>query len=723
MPDIEDGESVEIQGSAKDPYMLKNVGGVYSCTCPAWRTQSLPIERRTCKHLKKYRGEAAECERLGGELPSPAVSRQRPTAKPSSATATASAGASGEDVAGEAPGFLLAHSWDNYIDLSGWWMSEKLDGVRAYWDGTQFISRQGNVYLAPEWFVEDLPRDVHLDGELWIGRKAFNRTVSIVRRQDKSKDWQEVMYVVFDAPKVEDVFEARMAYLQQLLDETQPKYARPHVQERCRDANHLKDELKRVEASGGEGLMLREPKSNYEAGRSSTLLKVKTFHDAEARVLEYLPGTGRHKGRMGALSVELKDGTKFAIGTGFSDKQRENPPAVGSIVTFRYQELTDRGVPRFPSFVRERKDLNDLPDKPMDDVIGGAARGSVQTSVDAGAIPKDAARSQSGRSASDDSKVPAGSAQMDATASGATAKTSLPALPASNVLNFAPPKSKNTTDMRQTPSSKDSKPRYFEFVEDKSSKFWSIWRDGVDVTVSYGRIGANGQEKTKSFNDEDEAKKYYSDIVAEKIEKGYVEKSGPGGDEIDDDWEDPSDDMTVEDDCDVDDEDGDDEDEDEEDEQEAEEELNELLESFAPPRRPSTMIVSRDKRYPQHTTAGSVYCYCLECCPALEPTMSASSPQVKVSAPSSLPVTSNTAVAAKSATAIATKNRYFEFVEGSASKFWSIWMEGLNVIVKYGRIGTNGQEKTKTFTNQNDARSYYEDIIEEKLEKGYEEKD
>ena len=97
--------------------------------------------------------------------------------------------------------------------------------------------------------------------------------------------------------------------------------------------------------------MLRQPGSRYEIGRSTTLLKVKNFHDAEARVLQHQEGAGRHKGRLGALLVELENGTRFAVGTGFSDAEREHPPAIGSVITFRYQELSDGGVPRFPSFV------------------------------------------------------------------------------------------------------------------------------------------------------------------------------------------------------------------------------------------------------------------------------------------------------------------------------------------------------------------------------------
>ena len=336
MPDLRDGESVEIQGSARSPYILKNVGGVYSCSCPAWRNQSLPIERRTCKHLRVYRGSPTEDARLG--------SSASPVAETTASTSR------------NVPSLLLAHSWENDIDLAGWWVSEKLDGVRAYWDGKFFWSRQGNEYHAPTWFTEHLP-NVPLDGELWLDRKAFQRTVSIVRRHDATELWREIKFVVFDAPAVADVFEARQNFLRETLSATDLPYARHLKQERCKDVEHLRSELARITALGGEGLMLRQPASRYEVGRSSTLLKVKTMLEADARVIEYLPGQGRHRGRMGALLVQLANGIQFNVGTGFTDAQRETPPTVGSTITFRYQELTDRGVPRFPSFVRLRADV------------------------------------------------------------------------------------------------------------------------------------------------------------------------------------------------------------------------------------------------------------------------------------------------------------------------------------------------------------------------------
>src|SRR3954452_18767992 len=157
MTDLDDGESTEMQGSGAKPYILKNTGGLYSCSCPAWRNQSVAIERRTCKHLRKLRGDAAEDARVGSAGSAP----------PQRAAKT-----SDDETADAGPPLLLAETWDNAADLSGWWMSEKLDGVRAYWDGKQFLSRLGNRYHAPDWFVDGLP-EVPLDGELWIDRKKF----------------------------------------------------------------------------------------------------------------------------------------------------------------------------------------------------------------------------------------------------------------------------------------------------------------------------------------------------------------------------------------------------------------------------------------------------------------------------------------------------------------------------------------------------------------------
>lgn len=333
--DLADGAQTEVPGSGGRSYTLQNVGGVFSCTCPAWRNQSTPIERRTCKHLRRFRGEAAETARLGA-LPERAVS-------------------TGEKAG--APPVLLANRWEPEVhDPTGWLMSEKLDGVRAWWDGQRFLSRLGNEYFAPDWFTADLPAHP-LDGELFAGRKMFQSTVSIARRADRSEHWEKLSYVVFDGPELEGSFEERVAQLHSIYDDKPWAYGRVLPHQPCASRAALTTELARIEGLGGEGLMLRQPGSKYISGRSDTLLKVKTFFDAEAKVMGHAPGTGRHKGRLGALKVVLPDGTAFKVGTGFSDAEREAPPEVGDIITFRYQELTSAGVPRFPTYVGIRHDF------------------------------------------------------------------------------------------------------------------------------------------------------------------------------------------------------------------------------------------------------------------------------------------------------------------------------------------------------------------------------
>lgn len=341
MADLKDGETTEMQGSGKKPYILKNVGGVYSCSCPAWRNQSVKIDKRTCKHLRKLRGDEEENMRINNLMPA-AIQGYPPIPVPAPIPTPAKAK--------EVPALLLAHSWDGVLDPTGWWMSEKLDGVRALWKDGKFITRQGNMYLAPPWFTEKLP-NVPLDGELWIGRKQFQKTVGIVRRYDGGNMWKEVKFLVFDAPSLLDPFEYRQQMVHELLSSIHGGFAYAHHHIRVESMRHVEVELKRIESLGGEGLMLRKPGSLYEAGRSMTLLKVKSFFDDEAIVVDYQKGKGRHKGRVGSLVLKLKNGIMFEVGTGLSDADRDNPPPLGSEIKFKYQELTDGGVPRFPVFL------------------------------------------------------------------------------------------------------------------------------------------------------------------------------------------------------------------------------------------------------------------------------------------------------------------------------------------------------------------------------------
>lgn len=253
------------------------------------------------------------------------------------------------------PALLLANVWNESIDPTGWWISEKYDGVRGYWDGGSLTTRGGNPVHAPDYFLAELPKGIALDGELWLGRGLFEEAVSTVRRDRPDERWRELKFMIFDAPDHRGSFERRMAFLKRVL----PKDARhvmPAPQYRCKGVTHLLTERDRIVRAGGEGLMLRKPESEYETRRSPTLLKVKPYDDAEAIVIAHLPGKGRNEGRLGSLRVRSSDGREFSIGTGFSDAQRESPPPVGATITYRHRGLTKKGLPRFASFLRVRVD-------------------------------------------------------------------------------------------------------------------------------------------------------------------------------------------------------------------------------------------------------------------------------------------------------------------------------------------------------------------------------
>lgn len=254
------------------------------------------------------------------------------------------------------PALPLANVYEQGTDLTRYWLSEKLDGVRAYWDGERLWSRGGHQYRAPDWFVEQFPAHP-LDGELWSGRGDFARLSGIVRKaRPITAEWRQVRFHVFDLPVHNLPFAQRYQRLGALVRAAGSDHLVLVEQRPVASHQALMSELDAVVAKGGEGLMLKRIDSRYQGGRSDDLLKVKTHEDAEARVVGHTAGQGKYTGMLGALEVELADGRRLRIGTGFTDQQRRHPPAVGSTITFRYRGLTATGLPRFASFLRVRDD-------------------------------------------------------------------------------------------------------------------------------------------------------------------------------------------------------------------------------------------------------------------------------------------------------------------------------------------------------------------------------
>jgi DNA ligase-1 len=254
------------------------------------------------------------------------------------------------------PRLALAGVYEKGIELESYWVSEKLDGVRAYWDGEGFISRGGHHYRAPEWFTRNFPEQP-LDGELWMGRGQFAELSGAVRRAEPVDDqWREIRFMVFDLPESGQSFTSRIALMRDALLPPPSPFIAMVKQSPAVSHQQLMEVLDRTVAAGGEGLMLRHGDSYYSTGRSSELLKVKRYSDAEAVVVGHLPGKGKYTGQLGALQVELDNGRQLRLGTGFSDTERASPPEIGAIITYKYYGYTASGLPRFASFLRVRDD-------------------------------------------------------------------------------------------------------------------------------------------------------------------------------------------------------------------------------------------------------------------------------------------------------------------------------------------------------------------------------
>lgn len=256
------------------------------------------------------------------------------------------------------PQLILLKSFQdrNNSDVKNWLMSEKLDGVRAYWDGHALYSRSGKKFAVPAWFIKDFP-EFELDGELWTKRSDFEHVVSIVNQHKPHDGWNEISYQIFEVPNAQGNFEQRLDTIKNYLTNKSSSFINVIPQQICSGEAHLKAFLAQVEQLGGEGVVVRNPVLSYHTGRSHSSLKVKSFQDAECKVTGYKEGKGKFTGLTGALYCQMDDKHIIAIGSGLSNKERKNPPAIGSIITYKHNGYTSKGNPRFPVYLRIRKPL------------------------------------------------------------------------------------------------------------------------------------------------------------------------------------------------------------------------------------------------------------------------------------------------------------------------------------------------------------------------------
>ncbi len=261
----------------------------------------------------------------------------------------------------QTPEMILAKTLPENVDVRDYWVSEKYDGVRGYWDGKQrrMYSRNGTIIALPRDFAAQLP-NISLDGELWIGRGQFERVVSVVRdaKPDDSA-WKKVKYMVFELPDPQNQygdFTQRITQIERITQHLNAPNIQAVKQWRVRDRAELLRQLDAITQVGGEGLMLHLASAPYQTGRSDALYKLKLRQDAEATVIGYVAGTGKYAGKVGSLRVRTENGREFNVGGGLNDALRAQPPAIGSVITYQFNGLTKKGQPRFPRFLRVRVD-------------------------------------------------------------------------------------------------------------------------------------------------------------------------------------------------------------------------------------------------------------------------------------------------------------------------------------------------------------------------------
>lgn len=252
----------------------------------------------------------------------------------------------------EKPKLQLATKYQKHDAVEDYWISEKLDGVRGYWTGKQLLTRNGNVLSPPSWFIKGWPT-IAMDGELWSERGQFEQISGCVRRKHSDQAcWKNLKLMLFDLPHQANNFSSRINTMRQLVSKNHSPYLAMVPQIKLTDNIQLYALLDNVVDNNGEGLMLHLASANYQSGRSKNLLKLKKYQDAEAKVIAHIAGKGKYIGLLGAIKVATPEGVIFKIGTGFSDLERQHPPEIGSIITYKYIGKTPRGVPRFASFLR-----------------------------------------------------------------------------------------------------------------------------------------------------------------------------------------------------------------------------------------------------------------------------------------------------------------------------------------------------------------------------------
>lgn len=249
------------------------------------------------------------------------------------------------------PDLFLLKKYDETKNIIGWVVSEKLDGVRGFWDGKRLLTRSGNELYPPKWFLENYP-PFAIDGELWTKRADFENIVSIVRSKNSNIRWQDITHNIFEVPNQSGGVLQRLDILSKYLQQNPSKFIKIIEQLPIKSKKQIKLLLDKVVSNNGEGLVVRNPNTPYQVGRLSNALKLKKYIDDECMVIEILKGKGKFFNKMGSIKCRLKNNDIVKIGSGFTDLEREYFVKIGTKITFKYYGRTKKGKYKYPVFLR-----------------------------------------------------------------------------------------------------------------------------------------------------------------------------------------------------------------------------------------------------------------------------------------------------------------------------------------------------------------------------------
>jgi len=209
--------------------------------------------------------------------------------------------------------------------------------------------------MPPKWFIKNYP-PFAIDGELWTKRNDFDNISSIVRSKNADDRWKFITHNIFKVPNQQGELLERLSFLKSHLFSHSVSHIKILSQTVINAKGQLADFLKEVTADKGEGIVVRNPNTLYQTGRLSSALKVIQYLDTECIVLEILPGKDKYQNIMGSVLCQTDSGKKLKIGSGFKDKDRANPTAIGSKITFKYYSFTKKGSFKYPVYLRVRQE-------------------------------------------------------------------------------------------------------------------------------------------------------------------------------------------------------------------------------------------------------------------------------------------------------------------------------------------------------------------------------